>query len=79
MNGGTLRRLMAGVALTATVTLGPPALLPPGLPSTAAVALANPPCGPSNDGEQIDVGGNGYECGHIALPSGPAVWDWFPV
>ena len=74
-----IRKLAGVIALTTTFALGVPAAMPVELPGAAISAFANPPCGPANDGERIDVAGNDYECAHIPMPVGPALWDWLPV
>lgn len=67
-----------------SVGLAVGALTLPVLPAVAPVveriglapiaAMANPPCGPSNDGEVINVGGNEFQCGNIS-----GVWGWWPI
>ena len=74
-----LRKGLAAIAVVGGLAVAAPAALPPGLPGSAAVAFANPPCGPSNDGQQINVGGNGYECTHVVNGVGAAIWFWAPV
>lgn len=44
-----------------------------------AVANVIPDCGPANDGERIDVGGNEFECTGVDPGTGPFVWMWLPV
>jgi hypothetical protein len=41
-------------------------------------AAGMPSCGPGNDGQEINHGGNTYRCTPTVIAGGPAVWNWEP-
>lgn len=65
------------VAVSGTGSASAPVAVTP-LKTTYTVA-GLPPCGPANDGQVINYGGNRYRCDPVVPPSGEAIWMWLPV